>query len=75
MRSLKSILPITMNNMLSRVEKKDLLDIIIDNQDNIILQEEARKIILNNNPSKKELAIIKKYAIRKKQMEIKFKES
>ena len=56
------IVPKTMYNILNRIKnRKDLPDIIIENKDYTLLQRQAAEVIKNNNPSKKELAIIKKY--------------
>ena len=80
--SLKEILPEVMYNIMKRANKRDLLKIIIDNQDNFMMQKQAAKAILENNPTDDELSIVGEYVPQclslfseERQMKIAFKES
>ncbi len=65
MRSLKKIIPGVMDgimgNLMEKLDKKDLLDIIRDNKNDLNLQIPAAKKILEKNPSIDELSIIIEY--------------
>ena len=61
MRSLKEILPDAMGNLMEKLDKKDLLDLIRDNEENLDLQIPAAKKILEKEPNIDELSEIIKY--------------